>query len=52
MNKKFINFNLLRKVSKTFEFSKQIFRWNNLNRKDYFKFAQKIGQKTIKTVLC
>jgi hypothetical protein len=43
-----MNFKLYRKVSVTFEFSKQNFCWNNLNRKDYMKFAQKTEQKTIK----
>jgi hypothetical protein len=48
LNKKFINFNLYRKVSVTFEFSKQNFRWKKLNRKNYLKFAQKTEQKQLK----
>jgi hypothetical protein len=41
--------NFFRKVTVTFEFSKQIFHWNNLNRKNYLKFAQKTEQNSIKT---
>jgi hypothetical protein len=33
----------------SFEFSKQIFHWNNLNRKDYLKFAKKLNKKQLKS---